>query len=230
MTTLSYADATGPVSVNLTTGRGTGFGVQAISQVQILIGSHFDDTLTGATSTLALIAGGAASNTTFDPGGGGTSFRPETITGSTDGVNTLSFATSGGPVVVNLAVGTASGDGVQSVTHIQKVVGSNFADSLTGGLTTLALSGGTGGADTFDGGGGGTVDHPESITGSASGDNTLTFAAAPGGVTVDLTLGYASGSYGFETLSAIQSVIGSGSSDSLTGSAGPRRLSGGLSV
>ena len=227
VTTLSYADATGPVSVDLTTGVETGFGVQAIQQVEILVGSHFDDTLTGAVSTLALVAGGTSSNTTFDPGGGGTSLKPETITGSANGVNTLSFATSAGPVVVDLGHGTATGDGVQSFTNIQQVVGSAFGDSLTGGASTLAMSGGTGGADTFDGGGGGTSAHPETITGSASGDNTLTFAAAPGGVTVDLTLGYATGSYGFETLSAIQSVIGSGSSDSLTGSAGTRHLSGG---
>ncbi len=228
--TLSYIDATAAVNVNLATGMASGFGRQTISNIQYLVGSAFNDTLIGATATLSLAAGGANSNVTFDPGGGGSSTRLESITGSTYGVNTLTYLTSASGVNVNLSTGLATGDGVQALTNIEIVLGSTHADTLIGTTTTLALQG-MGGNDFFDGGGGGTVAAPESIVGG-TGDNTISFANAPGGVSVNLALGFAKGisgqpGYGYETLTSLQNIIGSSHSDSLVGAPTTHLISGG---
>ena len=225
--TVSYVDATRGVSVNLQTGVATGFGVQQLSNIQILIGSAHDDTLTGSTTTQKIAAGGPNSNSLFDPGGGGTFAAVESIIGSAAGINTLTYSGSNAAVNVSLITGLATGYGVQHVSHIQSLIGSRFSDFLTGSSTAIALSGGAGGNDTFDGGGGGTDGAPESISGSSSGNNTLTFVNAPGGVSVNLTVGLVTGAYGVETINAIQNIIGSGFNDFLVGSNSTRSMSGG---
>ena len=226
--TLSYADAPGGVNVDLTKGMATGFGVQAISNIQILIGSYHDDTLRGATTTRKIQAGGVNSNDLIDPGGGGIATAYESIVGSAAGLTTLTYANATQGVTVNLLSETATGYGFQTLSNIEVVIGSKFNDDLIGNLNTVALEGGAGGQDTFDGGGAGTAVAPESIVGSNSGANTLTFANAPGGVSVNLTVGFATGAYGVETISGIQNVIGSGYSDFLVGSNSTRTLEGGL--
>ncbi|MGE5516692.1 MAG: hypothetical protein ACM31D_12810, partial [Bacteroidota bacterium] len=62
------------------------------------------------------------------------------------GIDTASFDAAAGAVIVDLAAGTAThaGGGVDSLSGIDKVVGSRFADTLAGGS----------GADTLQGGGG----------------------------------------------------------------------------
>ena len=228
--TLSYIDATAAVTVNLATGVGSGFGQQTISNIQYLVGSAFNDTLTGAPTTVSLAAGGANSNVTFDAGGGGSSTSLESITGSTSGVNTLTYSTSATGVNVNLATGLATGDGVQALTNIEIVIGSTHSDTLIGSTTTQALRG-FGGNDFFDGGGGGAVGAAETIIGGA-GDNTISFANAPGGVNVNLALGFAKGisgqpGYGYETLTGLQNIIGSSHSDSMVGASTTHLISGG---
>jgi Ca2+-binding RTX toxin-like protein len=70
------------------------------------------------------------------------------------GVDTVTYAHAKGPVTVSLLSGQSSGaDGHDTITGVENVVGSSFADSLTGDAGNNSISGG-GGADTLVGGGG----------------------------------------------------------------------------
>ena len=111
-------------------GGASGYGYAQVYNIQKLIGSATGgDTLIGGVSTLYLGAGGASASDTFDGGGGGTSARAETIMGSANGLNTLSFANdtldaSSGTVNVNLSSGLVSGGyGYLRVFNIQTVIG-----------------------------------------------------------------------------------------------------------
>jgi Ca2+-binding RTX toxin-like protein len=57
------------------------------------------------------------------------------------------------PVVVNLANGSASGQGADTLAGIEEVVGSSFGDTLTGDSGPNLISGGDG-DDTISGGDG----------------------------------------------------------------------------
>jgi Ca2+-binding RTX toxin-like protein len=71
------------------------------------------------------------------------------------GSDTASYAASAARVVVNLAIGAASGGDAQgdTLTSIENLTGSAFADVLTGDDNANVLTSGAGG-DTLTGGGG----------------------------------------------------------------------------
>ena len=78
------------------------------------------------------------------------------------GVDVLRFSGGGGPVSVNLTRGTATGRGSDSVAEVEVVVGTPFADVLTGNLDTVLLRGRAGddqlsGARAVSGGAGDDV-------------------------------------------------------------------------
>jgi hypothetical protein len=105
------------------------------------------------------------------------------------------------PVTVNLSTGTASGEGSDTLTSIEKATGSYGGDHLTGtsGDNYFAPQGGV---DTITGGGG--FDY-------------LDYETADYGVKVDLSTGTASGGDDADTFTGIHGVIGSGSDDTLKG-------------
>ena len=121
-----------------------------------VIGSDFDDTITGAAvSTIERFEGGAG-NDTFEGRGGA-----DINDGGAD-FDTVSYVLSSGAVTVNLdgslgVGGDAEGD---SYISIESVIGSNLADVLTANDTGNTLIGGSGadrlvggdGDDTQDGG------------------------------------------------------------------------------
>ncbi|WP_223217093.1 peroxidase family protein, partial [Rhizobium cauense] len=84
-------------------------------------------------------------------------------------------------------------------------------DVINGGDDNDTLNGGAGN-DTLNGG---------------AGTDTATYAAATSAVTVNLTLGTASGADGNDTLSSVENVTGGGFDDTITGSAGGNTLVGG---
>ncbi len=142
---VTYLAAKAAVTVSLTTGtaRGTAAGDAAktgadtLVSIENVIGSAFDDTLTGGV--------GADSFT----GGLGN----DLITGG-EGVDTASYATATGPVTVTLAITTAQntvGAGLDTLRTIENLIGSAFADTLTGNQNANVLDGGMG-ADTMVGG------------------------------------------------------------------------------
>src|SRR4029450_5047157 len=140
-------------------------------------------------------------------------------------------------VTADLEAGTATGHGTDRLVAIEGLVGSNFDDVLFGdGVSNLLVAQkgddvvdarGSGtleelGADLIDGGGG------EDVLDGDAGADIVTFEDAPGAVTVDLTLGTATG-WGADSLSGIEGIVGWVFEDTLTGDAQDNAFAAGAS-
>ncbi|WP_210168668.1 calcium-binding protein, partial [Methylobacterium sp. Leaf108] len=127
----SYAHATTGVVANLTTPSSNTGEAQGdtYSGIENLYGSSFADTLTG--NNLA---------NEFEGGAGA-----DRLDGST-GLDTASYAGSTSGVSVDLSAGTATGGHAagDTLTGIENLRGSAFADTLAGGTGTNVLIGGAG--------------------------------------------------------------------------------------
>jgi Ca2+-binding RTX toxin-like protein len=143
-----------------------------------------------------------------------------------------------GPVSVDLAAGTATGPGSDTLAGIETVRGTAYADTLlgtSGSDTLLGLGGndllaGRGGADDVYGDtgvdtliGGGGADRLDGGLGA----DTAGYATAPSAVTVDLARGKASRGAGADILFSLERVFGSRYADLLLGSLAANVLSGG---
>ncbi|MBC2653579.1 VCBS domain-containing protein, partial [Novosphingobium aerophilum] len=147
----SYANASASVTVSLALAgaQNTGAaGSDVLTGFEGLIGSAFNDVLTGDANANALQGG--SGNDTLDGGAGN-----DTLTGGA-GTDTASYATATGGVTVSLAI-TASqvtgGSGSDTLSGIENLTGSGFADVLTGDANANAIDGGAGN-DTLNGGAG----------------------------------------------------------------------------
>lgn len=69
------------------------------------------------------------------------------------GIDTASYAWALAPVIVDLSAGTATGDGTDTLTGIENVIGSAGNDTITGDSGANVIEGGAG-VDTLYGGGG----------------------------------------------------------------------------
>ncbi len=168
--TVDYSSSTTGVSVNLTTGVGSG-GLAAgdtLIGISNLIGSATGNNTLIGNSGANVITGGAGNDFIDGAGGADTLIGADgddtivyrgseiSIDGGT-GTNTLALATA---VVVNLAnADQTSGDAV-NVTNFQNVDASALSTgvSITGSAGVNVITGGSG-ADTIDGGGGADVIH-----------------------------------------------------------------------
>jgi uncharacterized repeat protein (TIGR01451 family) len=141
-----------------------------------------------------------------------------------------------GGVTVDLSTnpGTASGHGNDTITNVENITGSLFADTLTGSASDNVING-VSGNDTLNGGdghdhlnGGGQAD----ILNGGLGFDRAVYASAPAAVTVDLATQTMSGggSHGGDTLNSIERVTGSSFDDVLTGGAGQNYFMGGPGV
>ncbi len=101
-----------------------------------LFGGAGDDTLSGDEDNDVLFGG--AGNDTLDGG---------------DGTDTADYSGATADVTVDLAAGTATGDGSDTLTNIENVTGSDKDDTLTGDAADNVLDGGKG-QDTLSGGAG----------------------------------------------------------------------------
>jgi Ca2+-binding RTX toxin-like protein len=265
---LSLYTAPGPVKVDLAAGTATGEGNDTFSGVAGVYGSAFDDELIGTDADNGLngatgndvIRGGGGGDVIIGGGGddeldgqGGSdtyldglasawASDDDTIAdggagpGDNDAVN---FSWASGPVLVDLATGTATGVGTEGLAGIETVRGTAYADTLLGtaGGETLVGTGGNdlldgrGGADDLDGGadadtliGGGGADRLNGGLGS----DTAGYATAPSAVTVDLAKGKAARGAGADILFSLERVLGSGYADLLLGSPAANVLSGGF--
>jgi Ca2+-binding RTX toxin-like protein len=239
-----YTNAPGSVGVDFTAGRTTGWGNDAITGIEGVFGSRFNDQLVGSDADNLLWGREGDDELRAQAG--------------------ENFALYSLPVDANLALRRAVGEGTDRLIGIVGVVGSGGNDKLTGDVKRNVLVGGSGGADAIDGGGGPDV----LVSGGAStllgglgadrldgggandqldggpGDDLLSggggddainggdgledsvnylFAA---GVNVDLQQGTASGE-GNDRLSNIEAVNGSTRDDRITGDAKANSLSGG---
>jgi Ca2+-binding RTX toxin-like protein len=187
----------------------TGAGDDKLSGMggnDLLVGGGGKDTLLGGAGADTLIGG--PGNDSIDGG---------TITdlvNETD-MNTVVYKSSAGGVNVNLETGLAQDGfgGSDTLVNINAVVGSNFADVLTGRASAIVeqFDGGSGN-DTIDGG---AVVDPQ----DRGYVNRVTYQNETQAVTVDLDQGTANGAtIGEDTLININAVRGSDSGDHLSGS------------
>jgi Ca2+-binding RTX toxin-like protein len=254
--TADYSAAAAPVGASIaaggTTSGGDGDGgTDTYIDIQNLTGSAQGDTLTGDDGANTINGGGGAD--TIDGGAGNDVLNgqngsgdtiaggagDDTINGGTGSDDTVSYvgsisSSASDGVNVDLAASSANGIGSNDAGHdtlsgIENVAGSPFADSLTGDPGANVLTGGggndafgwSGDSDTFDGG---------------TGFNSADFSADPHGVTLDVnTVDFPQPIGGSDTLtiasiagvSSIQNVTGSPQNDTIFGDAQPNTLSGG---
>jgi len=215
--TVSYAFATAGVALNLATAGAQatgGSGSDTLLNFENLTGSGFNDSLIGNASNNVL-DGGAGSD--FLNGGVGA----DTMLGG-DGIDSYCVDHAGDLVSEsNSSLASGGNDVVYSYLA---------AYTLTANVERLRImlagaSNGTGnGLDNilYAGDGNNVLD-------GAGGNDTVSYAFAGIGVTVNLaTAGaQATGGSASDTLTSIEHLIGSGSNDNLTGNAGNNMLDGG---
>lgn len=211
-----------------------GDGVGTLIDVENLTGSEFDDTLIGDMGANVLTGNGGA-DLLF--GGAGddvfVSDALDAIDGA-DGIDTVDLSGLSVGVTVDLDVNdqgnVAPGDATQegaitldgasvSVSDVENVIGTSGDDLLFGNDEMNVIEAGAGddavhgfgGADTLDGG---------------DGVDTLLFAGAFGGVSVDL----AAGTAGPNVITGFENVSGGAFDDALTGDEGDNVLIGGTGM
>ncbi|MGE0424758.1 MAG: M10 family metallopeptidase C-terminal domain-containing protein [Reyranellaceae bacterium] len=130
----------------------------------VLIGGDGDDTLYGGSGDDTLSSDGSLNfkGSNFLEGGDGN----DTLIGGPayDAVDTAYYGNATGSVIVDLAAGTAAGQGSDTLYSVEAVVGSAFADTLLGSAAANILVGGDG-DDTLTGGLGNDI-----LTGAAGND------------------------------------------------------------
>ncbi len=207
-----------------------------------LTGFAGNDTITGATGNDTLSGGdgndvliGLAGNDTLDGGNGddvliGGTGDDVLIGGS--GNDTASYSDAAIGVTVNLAATGAqtTGAGSDTLSGIENLTGSAFADVLTGDAGANRLEGGAGN-DTLSGGDGDDVlvggAGDDTLVGG-NGNDTAVYTDASAGVTIDLRVtGPQATSVGFDVLIGIEGLVGSAFDDVLIGDAGANRIDAG---
>ena len=162
--TVDFVNATSAVTVNLTAGTASGYGTDTLSNFTNVIGSTHGDTITGSTGNDSIV-GGSGNNLIY------ATLGADTLNGGVGGINTVDFVNATSALTINLSAGTASGWGVDTLSNFQKVIGSNFGDTITGSTGNDSITGGTGnnyfyatsGTDTLNGGTGG-VNTPDFLS------------------------------------------------------------------
>lgn len=244
--TVSYRHAMLGVGVNLGAVGGqtvSGSGTDTLLSIENLEGSDFNDTLTGDASANRLT--GLGGNDTFNLAAGG----DDTVLGGTGGdtvnaggignmsidggvvtdlligvdMNSISYASSAVPVVINLSGITGDGstgsgtvskgaNGTDTLSNINLITGSGFADSITGSNSLMY--------ELFDGGAGDDTINGGMITDLVNFDdsNRVNYSGAGSAVSVNLGTGAVSGGAGNDSLTNINGVQGSAYDDTLVGS------------
>jgi serralysin len=139
------------------------------------------DTIFGNTSANALT--GNAGNDSLSGLGGNDTLKGGAGADRLDGgagLDTIVFGVVGAGLAINLAAGTAAGEGGDTLISIENAVGSRFADSLVGATSANVLDGAQG-ADTLAGGGGADRliggKHADQLTGGAAADSFVFLVA-----------------------------------------------------
>jgi Ca2+-binding RTX toxin-like protein len=213
----SYSTSASGVTINLTTNVNTGGDAQgdALSGIEDITGSAYDDVLTGNGSVNYIYAG--AGNDIIAGGASG-----DIIDGEA-GIDTVDYTDSYAAVSVNLATGGGSGgdSGGDELYNIENLIGSVYADTLIGSAAANVITGGSGN-DIIVGAGG-----ADTIVGG-SGTDTADYSTSASAVTVNLATGVNTGGDAQgDTLTTIENLTGSDYNDTLTGNAGANVLSGG---
>jgi Ca2+-binding RTX toxin-like protein len=250
----SYAGSSAGVTVDLKTGLASGGDAQGdVFQKFLLdglIGSAFNDVLTGSSIGYSELQGGAGDDiltlrlkSGLIEGGAGADRITGVAAFSGGGISIASYASSAAGVSVDLVAGTGSGGDAQGdvLTNIQGLIGSTHDDILKaagGGGPTVDIS-----ADLRGGAGNDTLDIAAAASGGVmeggTGADTLigrissvdtyiaTYEHSAAAVTVDLGTGHGSGGDAEgDVLQSVDTVEGSAFGDVLVGRAGAERLTG----
>jgi Ca2+-binding RTX toxin-like protein len=169
-----------------------------------LIGGDRGDALAGEAGNDALSGGGGSDF--FFGGPGNDAFNGGA---GIDDTATYFLAPSG--VQADLAAGTATGEGTDTLTGIEDLEGSRFDDTLTGDPNWNFF---------FPG------DGNDIVVGGGDTRDLVNFFFSPNPVVVDLTAGTATGE-GTDTLTGIGQVFGSRHDDMITGDVNANSLYGG---
>lgn len=143
--TLSFASLGSAVTLTLSNNSATAasIGLDTVTNIENFIGTGYGDTMLGGTGNDSL--SGGLGNDSFAGGTGN-----DVIDGG-DGTDAITYASAASAVTVSLATGTATGEGTDTLSSIEKVTGSVYNDKITGSSANDALEGG-GGNDTLSGG------------------------------------------------------------------------------
>jgi Ca2+-binding RTX toxin-like protein len=218
--TAAYREAGTGVTISLALAAAqntVGAGTDTLSGIESLLGSAFNDRLTGN--------GG---NNILEGGWGNDSLYGNA------GLDTASYALANSGVTVSLALTGAQdtgGAGTDTLSSIENLTGGAFDDLLTGNGAANVLDGGTG-HDSLDGGSGNDLldgGAGDDLLNGNTGTDTASYASAEAGVTVNLNLAGTqdTGGAGLDTLTAIENLTGSAHADTLTGNTAANTLSGG---
>ena len=208
---LDFDPSVPAVVVDEPAGTSTGDGSDLISSFEIIGGTPNDDTLIGDES-----------DDLFYPYSG-----DDAVDGG-GGEDLVIYNLAGQPISADLAAGTASGEGNDSLAAVEGFVGSAFGDRLIGDSNDNVLIGGSGpdelsgadGDDYIEGGAG-----PDQIDGGPGGFDMSDYFAAPGGVVANLDEGAATG-HGDDALAGVEALLGSPFDDVFIGDSGPNFLFG----
>nr|WP_292931714.1 peroxidase family protein [Novosphingobium sp. PASSN1] len=141
----------------------------------------------------------------------------DTLIGGADS-DIVSYAAATGPVAINLSVAAAqaTGAGSDTLSGFEGIIGSAFADTLTGSAANDIIDGGASLAN-------------DTLTGGA-GIDTVSFGSAGAGVTVNLgtTGAQNTAGAGTDTITQFENIVGSAFNDTLTGDANANVIEGGL--
>lgn len=139
--TLRLGGMTTGVTLDMAAGTLTprGAGRFPASDFEHVVGTPFGDVLIGTAGPDELTSGGGAD--VMSPGGG------DDLVQAGPGTDRVSFVGAARSVLVNLAEGFAVGEGSDSVSGVEDVVGSRFADNITGSAADNRLDGGSGDDD-----------------------------------------------------------------------------------
>jgi CSLREA domain-containing protein len=239
--TASFAGVNTAVNADLSTDTATGQGSDSLPNIDNLVGSSQADTLVGDAGGNTLDGADGADTASFSgvntavdaslstdtaTGQGADSLpnvehlvgsgQDDTLAGDgtantldgAGGTDTATFA-GGAAIVASLASDTATGQGSDSLPNVESLIGTSSKDRLTGDDGVNRLAGGAGN-DTLNGAG-----EADALNGQG-GKDTASFSGAPSKVNVVLG-GAVSGGAGADTLTLIESLIGSSFGDQLEG-------------
>ncbi|MFK7959453.1 MAG: putative Ig domain-containing protein [Phycisphaerales bacterium] len=227
---VTYEDASGSVNVDLDAGTATGAdGNDTLANIELVVGSDFDDTITGSDDSEDLIGGdgddvirAGDGNDSLNGGAG------DDILEGGAGTDDVTFDGIDG-VMVDLAAGTATGQGNDTLSGIEQVKGSSADDTISGDAEDNIFRG-DGGDDILEG-----RDGDDRLYGGSGNDilrggdgvDTADFLDQTSNVTIDLAAGTANlGNGEVDTLEDIENLRGTKYADVISGDDGDNAIDG----
>lgn len=210
--TVKFEDA-GRVEVDLYAKSGSEYdalgvlvGKDTFNNIETVYGSRGGDKLLGDSGD-NIFYGGEGDDTLAGRGGN------DMLYGG-DGSDTVDYSSSSNGITADLTTGTVTGEGTDTLSGIENLIGSNSDDVVYGSDTANVIRGGLGN-DTIGGGRGADTLYGE------NGSDTLDYSRGPGAVTVDLAAGSAVDGWGnIDKINGFENVIGGIGDDVFKGSAG----------